>query len=96
MDIRIDGLDVFVDGKRVENPAQRIAIAIPAVVLGITFAAVAVFVLLPLLGLGLLAFLGVVLMIVFSIIGWVLLPVIVPLLVGLGLAKLFTRNRGDE
>ena len=94
MDIRVDGLNVYVDGKRVDNPTQRIAIAIPAIVLGLLLTGVAVFILVPLLSLGLLALAGVFLMIVFSVIAWVLLPVLVPLAVGVGLIRLFSRNRG--
>jgi len=92
MDIRIHNLEVYVDGKRVDNPAQRLAIALPALLLGFLLAGFVIFLLLPILGFGLLLVAGIMLLVAFWLVAWFLSPVILPLLAAIGLFKWISRD----
>lgn len=92
MDIRIHNLDVYVDGERIESPAQRVAVAVPAIVLAIVLAGFVMFILLPLLGFGLLLIAGIVLLAVFWFAAWLLSPLLLPVLMALGLFKWLSRD----
>lgn len=85
MSIRVENFDVYVNGQRIEDPHRRVAIAVPAVFLGIVIGLFVVFVILPLVGLGLALLLGVVALVVGAVAVFFLLsPLLIPALAAFG------------
>ena len=88
MSVRVNNFDVYVNGERIEEPYRRVAIALPAIVVGVLIGLFVVFVVLPLLGFGLALLLGILALLVGAVAVFVLLsPLIIPALVAIGLFR---------
>lgn len=86
--VRIDNFDVYVNGRRVEEPHRRVAIMVPSFIVGILFGLFVVFVVLPLVGLGIALILGLAALLVAAVAVFFLFsPILIPALVAIGLFR---------
>lgn len=92
MQIRVDNRDVYVNGRKIEHPAHRIAIAVPTVILGLVLAMIAMLILIPILSVGLLVIAAIALVGTVWLLAWLLLPIIVPALMTIGLFRWLSRR----
>ena len=88
LEVRVENFDVFVNGRRVREPGRRLVIALPAVILGILIGMFVMFVILPLVGLGLAVVFGLFALLLASIaVFLVFSPILIPALAAIGLFR---------
>ena len=85
MKVRVENFDVYVNGERIEEPRRKFAIAVPSLILGMVLAIFILFVVLPLLGLGLALLVGLIALVVGAFAAFLVLsPLLIPALVAIG------------